>query len=86
MKEHLPEGPAYYPKDQLTDKPERFFVTEIIREKILEQYHDEIPYSCEIAIESFKEDESRKGAIIRIGATIYVMRKSQKGNYNRKRW
>ena len=74
----LPEGPAYYPKDQLTDKPERFFVSEIIREKILDQYHEEIPYSCEIAIESYKEDVSRKGPIIRIRALIYVMRKSQK--------
>lgn len=75
----LPEGPAYYPKDQLTDKSERFFVSEIIREKILEQYQDEIPYSCEVAIESFKPGEGRNGKLIRIRALIFVMRDSQKG-------
>jgi GTP-binding protein Era len=74
----LPLGPVYYPKDQLTDRPERFFVSEIIREQILELYHDEIPYSVEVAVESFKEDESRKGPLIRIRALIFVMRKSQK--------
>lgn len=75
----LPEGPAYYPKDQLTDRPERFFVSEIIREQILELYHEEIPYSTEVIIESFKEEESRKGPLIRIRAVIFVLRKSQKG-------
>ena len=74
----LPLGPAYYSKDQLTDKPERFFVSEIIREKILEQFHDEIPYSCEVIVESFKHDEGRNGPLIRIRAVIFVMRKSQK--------
>jgi GTP-binding protein Era len=74
----LPLGPVYYPKDQLTDRPERFFVSEIIREQILELYHDEIPYSAEVAVEAFKEDESRKGPLIRIRALIFVMRKSQK--------
>jgi len=72
--ERLPEGPAYYDKDQFTDKPERFFVTEIIREKILRNYTKEIPYSCEVVVESFKEEE----AIIRISAVIYVERQSQK--------
>jgi len=74
----LPEGPPYYPKDQLTDRPERFFISEIIREKILELYHQEIPYSTEVIIESFKEKESRNGPIIHIHANIYVARKTQK--------
>lgn len=74
----LPEGPPYYPKDQLTDRPERFFVSEIIREKILEIYHQEIPYSAEVIIESFKEKESKSGPIIHINANIYVARKTQK--------
>lgn len=76
--EKLPEGPPYYPKDQLTDRPERFFVSEIIREKILEQYHQEIPYSAEVIIDSFKEKESKSGPIIHIYANIYVARKTQK--------
>ncbi|NNE29586.1 MAG: GTPase Era [Saprospiraceae bacterium] len=77
--EQLPEGPEYYPKDQLTDRPERFFVTEIIREKILELYREEIPYSCEVKIESFKEGKtSRDEPIVRISALIFVGRKSQK--------
>ncbi len=76
---NLPEGPPYYPKDQLTDRPERFFVSEIIREKILELYHQEIPYSTEVIVNAFKEGETSRGeAITRIDATIYVMRKSQK--------
>jgi GTP-binding protein Era len=74
----LPEGPEYYPKDQLTDKPERFFVSEIIRENILLQYKQEIPYSCEVVVEEFKPSESRSGQIIRIRAVIYVDRKTQK--------
>ncbi len=75
----LPEGPEYFPKDQLTDKPERFFVSEIIREKILELYHQEIPYSAEVVIESFRETTTKKGeALVRIEALIFVSRKTQK--------
>ncbi|MEY4106024.1 MAG: hypothetical protein RL181_366 [Bacteroidota bacterium] len=76
----LPEGPEYYPKDQLTDRPERFFVSEIIREKILLLYHQEIPYSVDVAVESFKEGETtREGKpLVRISAVIYVARKTQK--------
>jgi GTP-binding protein Era len=74
MKEHLPEHPAYFPKDQWTDRPERFFVTEIIREKILRHYKQEIPYSVEVVVESFREADT----IIRIGSVIYVNRASQK--------
>lgn len=70
----LPEGPPFYPKDQLTDRPERFFVSEIIRGQILDLYREEIPYSCEVTIESFKEDEpSRNGPITRIEAIIYTL-------------
>ena len=77
--DNCPEGPPYYPKDQLTDKPERFFVSEIIREKILQQYKKEVPYSCEVRVESFKEDITNKGEeIIRIEAHIFVNRKTQK--------
>jgi GTP-binding protein Era len=71
----LPEGAPYFPKDQLTDKYERFFASEIIREKILMNYQKEIPYSAEVEIESFKEEEN----IIRIRALIHVTRDSQKG-------
>lgn len=73
--ERLPESPPYFPKDQLTDKYERFFASEIIREKILFNYQKEIPYSVEIEIESFKEE----GGLIRIRALIHVARDSQKG-------
>ena len=73
--ERLPEGEPFYPKDTLTDKTLRFFASEIIREKILLNYDKEIPYSCEIAIESYKEEST----IDRISATIYVARNSQKG-------
>ncbi len=73
--EYLPEHPAYYDKDELTDKPERFFAAEIIREKIFLTYKKEIPYSCEVVIEEFKEDET----IIRMRAEIMVERNSQKG-------
>lgn len=73
--ERLPEGEPFYPKDTLTDKTLRFFASEIIREKILLNYDKEIPYSCEIAIESYKEEPT----IDRISATIYVARNSQKG-------
>lgn len=71
----LPEGPAYYPKDQFTDKPERFFVNESIREKILIHYKKEIPYSVEVVTEEFEEDEK----IIRIRSVILVERETQKG-------
>ena len=75
----LPESPPFYPKDQLTDKPERFFVSEIIREKILQQYQQEIPYSAEVVVESFKETETKHGdPLVRISALIYVARKTQK--------
>jgi len=73
--EKLPECPPYYPKDALTDKSERFFVEEKIREKILLHYEQEIPYATEVVVESFKEEED----IIRIRAIIYVARDSQKG-------
>lgn len=77
--EHLPEGPAYFPKDQLTDRPERFFISEIIREKILELYHQEIPYAVEVGIESFKEETTNQGLpLVRISALIFVARKTQK--------
>lgn len=73
--EKLPEGPAFYPKDTLTDKTMRFFASEIIREKILKFYDKEIPYCCQIEIESYKEEPE----IDRIQATIHVARDSQKG-------
>lgn len=76
---YLPEGPEYYPKDQLTDRTERFFVGEIIREKILLNYHQEIPYSVEVFVESFKEGETTKREnLVRIYATIFVERENQK--------
>ena len=75
IKDTLPEGPAFFPKDQLTDKSERFFVNEIIREKILLNYDKEIPYSVEVEVESFHEEEN----IVRISAVIYCERDSQKG-------
>lgn len=76
---HIPEGPAYFPKDQLTDRSTRFFVSEIIRERILEIYHQEIPYSTEVVVESFKEGTTKAGEpITRIDANIYVARKTQK--------
>lgn len=73
--ELLPEAPPYYPKDQLTDKPERFFVNEAIREKILKFYQKEIPYAVEIDTEEFVEDEK----IIRMRAVVMVERETQKG-------
>lgn len=75
IKELLPVSPAYYPKDALTDKPERFFVNETIREKILMNYEKEIPYAVEIETEEFIEDEN----IIRIRSVIMVERETQKG-------
>lgn len=75
VKDNLPECPPWYDKDAFTDKNLRFFASEIIREKILLNYKEEIPYSCEVGIESFKEGEERYD----ISAIIYVMRESQKG-------
>ncbi|MCD8495304.1 MAG: GTPase Era [Bacteroides graminisolvens] len=75
IKELLPDSPPYFDKDQLTDKPARFFVNEIIREKILLYYDKEIPYSVEVVVEQFKEEAK----LIRIHAVIYVERDSQKG-------
>lgn len=75
IKQALPECPPFFDKDQLTDKPSRFFVDEIIREKILLNYDKEIPYSVEVEVETFHEEEN----IIRISAIIYVERESQKG-------
>jgi GTPase len=73
--ELLPENPPYFDKESLTDKPLRFFVSEIIREKILQNYDKEIPYSCEVVVESYKEEPG----ITKIEAVIYVSRDSQKG-------
>jgi GTP-binding protein Era len=75
IQELLPESPAFFDKDQLTDKPARFFVSEIIREKILLYYDKEIPYSVEVVVERFKEEEKK----IHINAVINVERESQKG-------
>lgn len=75
IKELLPDSPPFFDKDQMTDKPARFFVTEIIREKVLKNYDREIPYSVEVAVESFKEDDK----MININTVIYVERDSQKG-------
>ena len=75
IKDALPVSPPFFPKDQLTDKPARFFVNEIIREKILQNYDKEIPYSVEVEVESFKEEDK----LIRIDAVIYCERDSQKG-------
>lgn len=72
---HLPEGPQYYPEDQLSDRNVRFFVTEMIREQILLQYREEIPYSVEVVIEEYTEEED----LVRIHALIFVNRKTQKG-------
>lgn len=71
----LPESPPYFEKDALTDRPEKFFIGEIIREKIFERYREEIPYSVEVVVESFKEEKK----LIRISAVILVERDSQKG-------
>ena len=75
IRELLPESPPFFDKDQLTDKPARFFVNEIIREKILLNYDKEIPYSVEVEVEQFREEEK----LIRIHAVVYVERESQKG-------
>lgn len=79
IKKNLQEGPEYYPKDQLTDRPERFFTAEIIREKILKLYRDEVPYNCEVIIETFKETNTKEGApLAKIFASIIVGRETQK--------
>lgn len=75
IKELLPESPPFFDKDQLTDRPERFFVTEIIREKILMNYQKEIPYAVEVVVEQFLEEDN----LIKINAVIHVERESQKG-------
>jgi GTP-binding protein Era len=74
IKEALPEGPAYFPKDEMTDKPERFFVSEILRGKIFENYEREVPYCTEVVVEAFKEEEN----IIRIQTVIFAERETQK--------
>ena len=82
IREALPESPPFFPKDQLTDKSSRFFVDEMIREKILLNYDKEIPYSVEVEVETFHDeepDEQHPEGIIRIGAVIFVERDSQKG-------
>lgn len=75
---HLPLGPAYYPKDDISDKSERFFTSEIIRNNILSLYRQEIPYSSEVVVEEFKDDVARSGPILKIRATIFVERPTQK--------
>ena len=83
IKELLPESPAYFPKDELTDKPMRFFISEIIREKIFTTYNKEVPYSCEVLVEEYKEDVPTEGkskkTITKIRALILVNRETQKG-------
>jgi GTP-binding protein Era len=72
--EHLPVHPPFFDKDELTDKPEKFFASEIVREKIFMNYKKEIPYSCEVVVTSFKEEPT----ILRIATEIYVERVSQR--------
>ena len=83
IRELLPVSPAYFPKDELTDKPMKFFISEIIREKIFTTYNKEVPYSCEVVVEEYKEDVPTKGLskklITRIRAIILVNRETQKG-------
>ena len=83
IKELLPDSPAYFPKDELTDKPMRFFISEIIREKIFTTYNKEVPYSCEVVVEEYKEDVPTEGkskkTITKIRALIIVNRETQKG-------
>jgi len=71
----LPVGPAFYGSDELTDKSERFLAAEIVREKIFMNYRQEIPYACEVEVDSFKDEEK----LLRINAVVYVERASQKG-------
>lgn len=79
IKSRLPEGPAYYSKDDISDKSVRFFISEIIREKILLNYKQEIPYSVEIHVESYKESQKHGKPFVHISAVIYAMRNTQKG-------
>ncbi len=79
IKVHLQEGPAYYPKDQISDKSVRFFISEIIREKILLLYKQEIPYASEVFVEEYKESEKHGHPFVHIKAVIFVMRDTQKG-------
>ena len=74
LRELLPEGPAAYPAEQLTDRDERFFAAEILREKLFQLLDEELPYRCDVALESFKED----GRLRRVEATVWVERESQK--------
>lgn len=76
--EIIPEGPAYFPKDQISDKSERFFASEIIREQLFLQYEQEIPYSCEVVIDTFKTEPYKGGEMLHIHSTIYVARQTQK--------
>jgi GTP-binding protein Era len=76
--DNIPEHPAYYDKEELTDRTQRFFVSEIIREKIFNNYQKEIPYSTEVVVTSFKEEQSKGGPMVRITAEIVVERDSQK--------
>ena len=83
IRELLPESPPYFAKDELTDKPMRFFISEIIREKIFTTYNKEVPYSCEVVVEEYKEDQPTQGksnkTITKIRALIIVNRETQKG-------
>ncbi len=78
IKNHIPESPPYFPKDDMSDRPVRFFISEIIREKILELYKQEIPYSCEVQVEQYQEEQKDGEAFTRIEAIVYVNRQSQK--------
>lgn len=78
LREALPEGPAAYPEDQFTDRDERFLASELLREKLYKELGQELPYRCEVVIDSFKEEEGRSGPLRRIEATILVERASQK--------
>ena len=75
VKAYLPDHSSFFPQDEFTDRPERFFASEILREKIFLNYEEEVPYSCEVAINSFKDEKD----ILRISAEIYVERDTQKG-------
>ncbi len=77
--ELLPEHPPYFPKDQMSDRSIRFFIGEIIRKHILMQFHEEVPYSAEVVVTDYKDDDEANPPIVRIRADIYVMRNSQKG-------
>jgi len=78
LREALPEGPPAYPADQLTDRDERFFAAELLREKLFEELGEELPYRCDVVVDSFKEEAMKRGILRRIEATILVERDSQK--------